>query len=140
MGASKAQLNWVKDLPFYLDIVKEMGEYDDSFDYVGPQRRKLLVKLVPRKILLRCDINIVAWIHDFRYRIGGTLFEKKMADAEFLSNLMFWIDVYVWPGEDIKFIGWLIAMNWEKYAQAQAWYYYVFVRMLGKSSFNFIKE
>ena len=69
-------------------MVKLSGEYNSEYDYVGPEdwRRKL----VPRYIYC-IDMNVCAYIHDYRYKIGGTEYERQLADSMFSTNMMKWV-------------------------------------------------
>lgn len=140
MAATVYQLDWLKDHPLYDKMVEVMGAYDDSIDYVGPQKRKLLVKLIPRWMLFMCDINICAYIHDYFYRRGGSKLNRADADTQFLAHIILWIEIYEWPGQKIKYVGGIIAWKWRSLAKVQARYYYMFVRLFGDSSFRYFAK
>ena len=82
--ATKEQIEWLKSIDEYDDMVKVIGEYDDDYDYVGPEdwRRKL----VPRYIY-GIDMNVCAYIHDYRYAVGGNELDRLQADCTFFANM-----------------------------------------------------
>ena len=126
MGALKAQIDWLKALPYYNDIVAVLGEYDDKYDYVGPEdwRRTL----VPRTVY-GLDINVCGYIHDYFYNHGRDATDRLKADLLFRHDIELWISRYSW--------GWY--WNWviKPLAKRRAYKYYFAVDFFGKASFNF---
>jgi hypothetical protein len=124
--ATCEQKIWLHNIPEYADMVAVLGEYDDTYDYVGPEdwRRRL----VPRHIY-GIDMNVCGYIHDYRYRIGGTEVERLKADTMFFGNMMKWVELKQFP----------TGTNWfmKYFARDMVYKYYSAVRSLGESSFNY---
>jgi len=117
-------------------MITVLGEYDDKQDYVGPQKTKWLLRLIPRFLLLLCDINVVAYIHDYFYHLGGDRRARAEVDGAFLGHMFMWIELYDWPGSRVKYIGWILTWKMKQLAKAQALYYYMFVRLFAKGAFG----
>lgn len=77
---------WLESLPFYDDLVRSMGEYDDKKDYVGAEG-DWKSKFIPRTIW-GIDVNMAAYIHDYFYKKGGNRQDRFHADAMFLVDMM----------------------------------------------------
>lgn len=77
---------WLESLPYYDDIVKTLGEYDDKRDYVGAEG-DWKSKFIPRTIW-GIDINMAAYVHDYWYSKGGDNHARFVADALFLVDMM----------------------------------------------------
>lgn len=54
-------------------------------------------KLVPDKLLWICDIRLACAIHDFMYKTGQTIEDKKKADRVFLNNAQRIIGCHEYP-------------------------------------------
>ena len=125
--ATNEQIQWLHNIPEYSKMVEALGEYDNSYDYVGPEdwRRKL----VPRYIY-GIDMNVCAYIHDYRYEIGGTEVERLTADTMFFGNMMKWVENHKFPFGTKWFM--------KFFAKKMVYEYYNFVRTFGESSFNYV--
>lgn len=123
--ATKEQLEWLYNIPEYPKMVKVIGEYDDFYDYVGPEdwRRRF----VPRYIY-GVDMNVCAYVHDYRYNIGGTEADRLKADTMFFGNMMKWVEEHEYPWGTNWFI--------KYFARDMVYKYYTFVRMGGSERFG----
>lgn len=126
MGATQEQIEWLKAIPEYENMADTIGKYDDTYDYVGPDdwRRKL----IPRYIY-GADVNVCAYIHDYRYAVGGSEADRLQADTMFFGNMMKWVENKKFP--------WGINAFIKYFARKIVYKYYSVVRLLGSSSFNF---
>lgn len=129
MSSLLIQRNWLKSLPEYPKISKNMGHYDDSKDYVGAEN-DWKSEYIPRRFY-GVDINIAAYIHDYYYSIGGDSEARFKADAIFLADIMKQIELT--PNN--IFYG----TNWYRkhLARLRGIKYFETVRWLGKKSYNF---
>lgn len=118
------QLEWLKTIDIYPRMTKLIGAYDKDKDYVGPEDWR--GKLVPRYIF-GIDVNVCAYIHDYRYEIGGTEFNRLQADSVFFSNMMKWVDKKKYPFGTNFFM--------KRLAKTMVFHYYNMVMKFGKSSF-----
>lgn len=80
------QIRWLKNLSNYDAMAAVIGEYDDTKDYVGPEGN-WKTRIIPRRAY-GVDINVAAWIHDYKYAVGGTPEDRFAADAVFLADMM----------------------------------------------------
>lgn len=133
MGASKQQIAWLKSLPEYQNMVKVLGEYDDSIDYVGAVG-DWKSEFIPRSLWL-IDINICAYIHDYWYYIGGSITDRFKADAMFLADMLRWI-------EQTPDRWYIYGFNWGRrgMARRRALKYFEAVRLAGDKAFHFHAE
>jgi hypothetical protein len=131
------RIEWLKRHRDYEKFVELLGEYDDKIDYVGPVDNSKLTALIPRRLLLICDINICAYIHDYRYRMCEGDEDKRLeADVEFLANMFYMISKHDFAlFTNIKFVKWLVNFHLGRLANTHAMYYYAAVRVFG-SMFN----
>ena len=129
MGASVDQIEWLKSLPEYQEMVDALGEYDDSVDYVGAEG-DWKSKFIPRTLWC-IDINVCAYIHDFWYYMGGTATDRFKADAIFLGDMLRWI-------EKTPDRWYMYGVNWGRrgLARRRALKYFEAVRSCGEASFG----
>jgi len=129
MGASKAQIKWLKSLPEYQEMVDTLGEYDDSVDYVGADG-DWKSRFIPRT-LWGVDINVCAYIHDFWYYMGGGLTDRFKADGMFLVDMLRWI-------EAVEDRWYMYGFNWGRrgLARRRALKYFEAVRSHGEGAFG----
>jgi len=80
------QIQWLKNLGNYEEMAIVMGEYDDKKDYVGPENN-WKSRIIPRRAY-GVDLNVAAYVHDFKYALGGNAHDRFSADAIFLSDMM----------------------------------------------------
>ena len=124
---------WLREHEDYETMVELLGEYDPFLDYVGPAEQKWLSKMIPRRLLLLCDVNVCAYKHDYYYQTKTSEVERLEADLEFLRD-MYYItartDFAVFV--DIPWIKLLINFYIDRMANTHALYYYSAVRTFGK--------
>ena len=77
---------WLESLPFYDDLVVVMGEYDESKDYVGAEG-DWKAKIIPRTIW-GIDVNMAAYVHDYKYAKGGDAEAKFQGDSAFMVDML----------------------------------------------------
>jgi hypothetical protein len=135
--ANFKRTEWIKSHREYNDFVAVLGEYDDKVDYVGPEGKKTLTKLIPRRLLLITDINVCAYIHDYRYKMCKEDENARLeADVEFLANMFYIISKHDFAiFTKVKFIKWIVNFHLGRLANVHAIYYYTTVRTFG-SMFN----
>jgi hypothetical protein len=138
--ATKEQIDWLKSQEFYADAVSVLGEYDDDVDYVGPKRSKILTWLVPRFILFFCDINVCAYIHDYWYAIGGGTLTRAERDSTFYGHIVMWIDQTTWIPAKNKYLKWVLNVIPRYVGRGHAMYYYMFTKLFGGKSFNYLNK
>ena len=88
------QVEWLKSIDMYPEMVELMEAYDEDKDYVGPEDWR--VKLIPRYIY-GVDVKVCAYIHDYRYEVGGNEYERLQADLLFFGNMMKWVELKEYP-------------------------------------------
>lgn len=124
--------NYIKELRARTDyhiMVAILGDYDDKKDYMGAGDG-LGNRLVPRT-LWGIDCNVAAYIHDYRYFVGGNELDRRAADIEFYQNLLYFIEDHEchWP--------WGSQWLHNKLARRRAEKYYLAVKNFGEGSFNY---
>ena len=120
------QVEWLQDIDIYHRMVKLIGSYNKDYDYVGPEdwRRKLVSRHI-----YGIDMNVCAYIHDYRYELGGNEFNRLQADLLFFGNMTKWVEEKLYPWGT----NWIIKIM----AGRMVYNYFKFVRTFGKSSFNY---
>lgn len=119
----KRQIEWLLgQWDYSVMAATRLGEYDDDKKYVGAEGDWKSF-LVPRTIY-KIDVNVCAYIHDYRYIIGGDSVDRKEADNEFYESIAYWISQYS---------GFIIGTL----ARIRAWFYYRAVRKYGGATFNY---
>jgi len=67
------------------DSTNGLGFYDDTFDYMGPNK-KPWKKMIPRKFY-GVDCNRAAFRHDYHYLVGGDGHDRYDADKTFKKEM-----------------------------------------------------
>lgn len=118
-------------LPEYPLMCAALGPYNPLVDYVGPSGN-WKNKIVPRT-LWGIDINICAYIHDWRFFQGGTELDRNKADTEFLLNMIATVirheDNWIWGTNSLR--------KWRAINRAMV--YYKVVDEWGAQNFNYFK-
>jgi hypothetical protein len=125
---------WLAQHSEYDSMVEVMGNYDPFIDYVGPEDKLWLTKVIPRRLVLLCDINVCAFIHDYRYMVSdGDETLRLAADVEFLANMFYMVSLHDFaPFSKLKFVKAIVNFHIKRIANTHALYYYTAVRVFGK--------
>lgn len=118
-------------MPDYHLMCSALGPYTPLIDYVGADG-DWKSKYIPRT-MRGIDINICAYIHDWRYFQGGEESDRSLADTEFLVNMITTIirqeDDWIWGTNSLR--------KWR--AINRAYVYYKAVDEWGAQNFNYFK-
>jgi hypothetical protein len=110
-------------------LFERCGIYDDSVDYLGPEKLTKMKVLKPAAAWARFshgfDFNLAGWLHDCLYRIGGDEAFRQWADNIFREAMEF-----------------LLSCPWYRIpaamlARVRATGYFALVRFAGSTFFSY---